>query len=203
MENNNRIQLQTSGEHLNLASLLKQSDVLLKDVVVSHRLIVSGGCWEGIAEGMSLYQTSVRGFLHLRCLGAKIDEDQFGRGTIPEASAVRRECRRLLDRLGLGDLVGRRAEQGEAEKVKQTPPKLVYDLKWEICVPEYRSIGGDFFLDVDRPLDDEDLTSRVYNPIKTAVMDRRRLVISNQLLKEVFKPLIECLHADWDKLLEW
>ena len=193
--------LETSGEHLNLASLMKQCDALLGDVRVFHKLAVSGGYYEVEVRKMKLNSTILDGQLHLKYVrvGSK---DRFGRD-IKETPVVVHKERGLLECLGLSALFGNKkiVVVDEADiKANLDDPKDIE--QWKVVVPK-ADILSQALVVLDRESFEKAVWDSLFNTVKTAVMYETGACLSNELLKAILDPLLKCLYEDWNKLLKF
>lgn len=198
-----RIELETHGEHLNVAQLMQQCDVALKDVTVFHRLSVTGGYYEVSASEMFLNSTILSGVLTVKFFLVK-EEDRFGGDVVSQAPALQQTSRTLIECLGLDKLFGRtRLPLTEEGQVEQSRP--VERLAWEVCIPKNkRKYGNSFtFLNLERMTLENAIWNDVFETVKTAVMYEKGVCLSNELLKAILTPLLKCLYTDWNLVLKW
>jgi hypothetical protein len=198
------IQIETLAKQLNVAQLMKNCDVKLKDVVVLHKLTTNMGYLEMRIANMRLHGATLSGDIRFVYFGEV--EDRFGRKNYEEQifgknKPKKIEKRTLLQCLGLGWLVDKQNEESIVCDKDTTEIKIDHTIEkmWEITV-ENKAL---YSVDEDFNFSEKLWKPMILDSIKTALMTKAGILISNELIRAVFDPMLECLCKDWRKVLDF
>lgn len=193
-----RIILESSGTHLNIVGLMVQCEVLLGEITVEHTITMPDGYCKVIVHSMELnFCHFLRGLIKIQYFtenprGPEFGKDRFDR-SIAASSLFVYPGRTLLDTLGLGKLFGTKRKPTEENALDSSK----YTMRWEIKTENF------ILLTLDSKSLEKAVGNNLFDNIKTAILSKRRILLSNEIIEAMFMPVLQCLYEDWGKLLKF